>query len=173
MWCERNQPIYKLSFVMLMKKTFLLPHSFKKAGWAILVPTFIIGLLMFIDGCNGFPGYLMKGVDPAGELYRVLDSDAMTAVLNNIAIIGICAGSLFVACSREPIEDELITQVRLNSLLIALYLNTAFIIVSALCFYGLDYLYVMIGNIFTMLLVFLVVYEVKMWRLKKSLRDEE
>ena len=158
---------------MLMKKTFLLPHSFKKAGWAILVPTFIIGLLMFIDGCNGFPGYLMKGVDPAGGLYRVLDSDAMTAVLNNIAIVGICVGSLFVACSREPIEDELISQVRLNSLLIALYLNTAFIIVSALCFYGLDYLYVMIGNIFTMLLVFLVVYEVKMWRLKKSLRDEE
>lgn len=156
-----------------MKKTFLLPHSFKKAGWAILVPSFIIGLLMFIDGCNGFPGYLMKGVDPAGELYRVLDSDSMTAVLNNIAIVGICVGSLFVACSREPIEDELISQVRLNSLLIALYLNTAIIIVSALCFYGLDYLYVMIGNIFTMLLVFLVVYEVKMWRLKKSLRDEE
>lgn len=156
-----------------MKKTFLLPHSFKKAGWAILIPTFVIGFMMFIDGCNGFPGYLMKGLDPAGGLYRVLDSDAMTAILNNIAIIGICAGSLFVACSREPIEDELITQVRLNSLLIALYLNTAFIIVSALCFYELDYLYVMIGNIFTVLLVFLIVYEVKLWQLKKSLSHEE
>ena len=158
---------------MLMKRIFLLPHSFKKVGWAILIPTFIIGLMMFIDGCNGFPGYLMKGLDPAGGLYRVLDSDAMTAILNNIAIIGICAGSLFVACSREPIEDELITQVRLNSLLVALYLNTAFVVVSALCFYELDYLYVMIGNIFTVLLVFLVVYEVKLWRLKKSLSHEE
>ncbi len=156
-----------------MKRIFLLPHSFKKVGWAILIPTFIIGLMMFIDGCNGFPGYLMKGLDPAGGLYRVLDSDAMTAILNNIAIIGICAGSLFVACSREPIEDELITQVRLNSLLVALYLNTAFVVVSALCFYELDYLYVMIGNIFTVLLVFLVVYEVKLWRLKKSLSHEE
>ena len=156
-----------------MKKIFLLPHSFKKVGWAILIPTFVIGFMMFIDGCNGFPGYLMKGLDPAGGLYRVLDSDAMTAILNNIAIIGICAGSLFVACSREPIEDELITQVRLNSLLVALYLNTAFVVVSALCFYELDYLYVMIGNIFTVLLVFLVVYEVKLWRLKKSLSHEE
>lgn len=156
-----------------MKRIFLLPHNFKKVGWAILIPTFVIGFMMFIDGCNGFPGYLMKGLDPAGGLYRVLDSDAMTAILNNIVIIGICAGSLFVACSREPIEDELISQVRLNSLLIALYLNTAFIIVSALCFYELDYLYVMIGNIFTVLLVFLIVYEVKLWQLKKSLSHEE
>lgn len=173
MWRERNRTIYEPQLVMLMKRIFLLPHNFKKVGWAILIPTFVIGFMMFIDGCNGFPGYLMKGLDPAGGLYRVLDSDAMTAILNNIAIIGICAGSLFVACSREPIEDELITQVRLNSLLIALYLNTAFIIVSALCFYELDYLYVMIGNIFTVLLVFLIVYEVKLWQLKKSLSHEE
>ena len=158
---------------MLMKKIFFFFYNFKKVGWAILIPTFVIGFMMFIDGCNGFPGYLMKGLDPAGGLYRVLDSDAMTAILNNIAIIGISVGSLFVVCSREPIEDELITQVRLNSLLVALYLNTAFVVVSALCFYELDYLYVMIGNIFTVLLVFLVVYEVKLWRLKKSLSHEE
>lgn len=149
---------------MLMKKIFLLPHSFKKVGWAILIPTFIIGLMMFVDGCNGFP---------ASGLYRVLTSNVMIGLLNNIAIIGISVGSLFVVCSREPIEDELITQVRLNSLLVALYLNTAFVVVSALCFYELDYLYVMIGNIFTVLLVFLVVYEVKLWRLKKSLSHEE
>ncbi|HIY49749.1 MAG TPA: hypothetical protein H9834_08025 [Candidatus Barnesiella excrementavium] len=55
----------------------------------------------------------------------------------------------------------------------ALYLNTVFVVVTALCFYELDYLYVMIGNIFTVLLVFLIVYEVKLWRLKKSLRYEE
>ena len=158
---------------MLMKKIFLLPHSFKKVGWAILIPTFIIGLMMFVDGCNGFPTYLLKGIDPASGLYRALVSYVMTGLLNNIAIIGISVGSLFVVCSREPIEDELITQVRLNSLLIALYLNTAFVVVSALCFYELDYLYVMIGNIFTVLLVFLIVYEVKLWRLKKSMEYEE
>lgn len=173
LWRERNHFIYKPKLDMLMKKTFLLPHSFKKVGWAILIPTFIIGLLMFIDGCNGFPSYLLTGVPKSSRLYEILDSTVMGHVLNNIAIIGICMGSLFVACSREPIEDELITQVRLNSLLIALYLNTVFIVVSALCFYELDYLYVMIGNIFAVLLVFLVVYEVKLWRLKKSMDYEE
>lgn len=173
MWRENDPFTCELKIIMEMKKIFLLPHSFKKAGWAILIPTFIIGFMMFIDGCNGFPGYLMKGMDPASELYRVLDSNTMGYVLNNIAIIGICVGSLFVTCSREPIEDELITQLRLNALLIALYLSTAFNAVSALCFYGLSYLYVMIGNIFTVLLVFLVVYEVKLWRLKKSLSYEE
>lgn len=85
-----------------MKKIFLLPHSFKKVGWAILIPTFIIGLMMFVDGCNGFPTYLLKGIDPASGLYRVLTSNVMIGLLNNIAIIGISVGSLFVVCSREP-----------------------------------------------------------------------
>lgn len=37
-----------------MEKIFLLPNGFKKVGWIILVPTFVLGVLMTIDGYNGF-----------------------------------------------------------------------------------------------------------------------
>ena len=35
-----------------MTKELLLPHSFKKIGWVILIPTLLLGVLMLIDGFN-------------------------------------------------------------------------------------------------------------------------
>ena len=37
-----------------MEKIFLLPNGFKKVGWIILVPTFVLGVLMTIDGSFGY-----------------------------------------------------------------------------------------------------------------------
>ena len=31
-----------------MEKIFLLPNGFKKVGWIILVPTFVLGVLMTV-----------------------------------------------------------------------------------------------------------------------------
>ena len=44
-----------------MEKIFLLPNGFKKVGWIILVPTFVLGVLMTIDGYNGFPSCYPNG----------------------------------------------------------------------------------------------------------------
>ena len=51
-----------------MTKELLLPHSFKKIGWVILIPTLLLGVLMLIDGFNGYPTYLMPG--PRNGLLR-------------------------------------------------------------------------------------------------------
>lgn len=49
-----------------MEKIFLLPNGFKKVGWIILVPTFVLGVLMTIDGYNGFPSFLATRMDSFG-----------------------------------------------------------------------------------------------------------
>ena len=136
-----------------MTKELLLPHSFKKIGWVILIPTLLLGVLMLIDGFNG--------------------STTTGRALNNIALVGICIGGIFVACSRERIEDEMISRIRLNALLTALYVNYALLIATALCTYDLSFLYVMIYNLLTMLLIFLAVFRWKLWRLKHAVADEE
>lgn len=104
---------------------------------------------------------------------RVLTSDWVGKILNNVAIIGICLGCLFVACSRERVEDELIGRIRLNSLLIALYINSSVLIILSLFCYELLFLNVLVFNMFTNIIIFLIVFEMKLWKLKKSLRDEE
>ena len=67
----------------------------------------------------------------------------------------------------------MISRIRLNALLTALYVNYALLIATALCTYDLSFLYVMIYNLLTMLLIFLAVFRGKLWRLKHAVADEE
>ena len=93
--------------------------------------------------------------------------------MTNIAIIGIAIGGILATCSKEKIEDEMISHIRLNSLLVALYINYAVLIVASLLVYDLDFLQVMIYQMFTILLVFMVVFRYQVWRLQRGADDEE
>ena len=130
-------------------KTLLFPHSFQKWGWCI----FAVGVIFGI--------------------YAMVTDYGASCLVNNIAIIGTVIGSVLVTCSREKIEDEMVRQLRLNSLLVALYINYTVLIVSSLLVYSLDFLYVMIYNMFTMLIIFMAVFRYRMWQFNKEVKDEE
>ena len=93
--------------------------------------------------------------------------------MNNIAIIGIAIGGILATCSREKVEDEMISHIRLNALLIALYVNYAILIVCSLLVYDFDFVQVMIYQMFTILLVFMFIFRYQVWRLQKGADDEE
>ena len=88
-----------------MKTTLLLPNGFKKIGWAIFVPAFLLGCSICFFGEN-FDRWLFR-----------------ETVMNNIAIIGSVVGALFIGCAREKIEDEMIQHIRLNALMAAMWIN--------------------------------------------------
>lgn len=130
-------------------KTLLFPHRFKLVGWIIFAITAAIGAyILFTDNTDSY-------------------------LLNNIAIIGISIGAILATCSREKVEDEMTEQIRLSSLLVALYINYAILIVCSLLIYDLDFLQVMLYNMFTILLIFMVVFRWKIWRAKKGVEDEQ
>lgn len=133
-------------------KTLLFPHRFQKVGWVIFALAAALGVYLCITDFEGFGG---------------------SYTMNNIAIIGIAIGGILATCSREKVEDEMISHIRLNSLLVALYINYAVLIVASLLVYDLDFLQVMIYQMFTILLVFMVVFRYKVWRLQKGAGDEE
>ena len=130
-------------------KTPLFPHSFQRIGWIIFAIGVALGAYSIFKGFDG------------------------SYTLNNVTIISIVVGGLFTTCSREKIEDEMTQQLRLSSLLTALYINYAALIVSALLVYDMDFLNVMIYNMFTILLIFMVVFRWKIWRKKKGVEDEK
>ena len=130
-------------------KNLLFPHSFQKVGWVI----FAIGVL-------------------TGAYILLVQYDS-SYTLNNVAIISICVGALLATCSREKVEDEMTQQLRLNSLLTALYINYLVLIVCSLLIYDLEFLHVMMYNMFTILLIFMVVFRYKIWRAKKVVAEYE
>ena len=129
-------------------KTLLFPHSFQRIGWVVFAISAAIGVyILFTDNTDSY-------------------------LFNNIAIIGISIGAILATCSREEVEDEMTGQMRLNSLLTALYINYAILIVCSLLIYDLDFLSVMLYNMFTILLIFMVVFRWKIWQVKKATENE-
>lgn len=155
-----------------MKRLILLPHPFRRIGAVIFAIAATLGILMTPDGYDGWPSYLLPA-DTGSPLFAALASYSMTHLLNNIAIIGLCVGSIFIACSRERVEDEMTGAVRLNSLLTALYVNTAITVAAALVLYDFAFLYFMIWNMITTPLLFMLIFRWRMWRINRSADHEE
>ena len=138
-------------------KTLLFPHRFQKVGWVIFSLALALDITLMFEG---FDLDLFKGFYTG-------------YIFNNIAIIGSVIGAILITCSKEKREDEMIAHIRLNSLLTALYINYALLIVAALAVYDLDFLNVMMYNMFTILLIFMAVLRYKIWRMKKGAEDEQ
>lgn len=158
-----------------MKNNLLLPHGFQKIGWALLVPSLLLGVYLVFNG--------LDTTDLASMIERIVRSGRTVNVhkigngiepwLNNTLIIALLLGSIFVTCSHERVEDEMITHIRLNALLLALYIDIAVIIVAALAVYGLAFIDVMVYNLFTLPLLFAAIYRWQLWRMRKEAGDEE
>lgn len=148
-----------------MNKVLLLPHSFKKIGWCIFVPAALLGILMAFDGFNGFPGTLLP------------DSTQISGTIdiwsNNVAIIGVLLGAVFITCSRERIEDELIGRIRLNALLVSLYCSVGATIAATLLLYDFTYLNFMIFNLCLLPVLFLIIEQIMLLRFRKEAAHEE
>ena len=158
-----------------MKLNYLFPNKFKKIGWFILIPSAILGLVTITIGYE--PSYLDFKL-PAifiSELFG--DTKIFGMVINNILndIIGILIiiSSLLVAFSKEELEDEYISKIRLESLVWAVYVNYGILLMSFLIIYDISFLWVMLFNMFTILIFFIIRFNWQISKLKKSANYEE
>lgn len=145
-----------------MKRILLLPFGFKRVGWILLAVAAVIGVFgVVIDFDYGSISQLawLKG--------------AAEPLMNNSIILGFWLGAIGVCCSREKIEDEMVERIRLNALLITLYVYAALIIVATLCINGIEFLDIMIYNLVAQPILYVIIYRIMLWRWNKTLSDEE
>lgn len=158
-----------------MGKNLLLPHGFQKIGWALLVPSLLLGSLIVFNGLDtsALAAKIEYVVRPGREVNIKTLGSGIEPWLNNFLIISLLLGALFVTCSRERVEDEMIGRIRLNALLTALYVDTAVVIVAALAVYGFSFVDVMVYNLFTLPLLFTAIFRWQLLRMRKEAGDEE
>ena len=151
-----------------MKTTLLLPNGFKKIGWAIFVPAFLLGCSICFFG--GITGVIIA------NLYKPIveqDNNKISSVLVTADRFYKKIGALFIGFSREKIEDEMIQHIRLNALMAAMWINYLLLIVVSLSIYNINYLTVMACGMATPLVIFLLVYHFNLYRLNRNLHHEE
>lgn len=141
-----------------MKTKYLLPHSLKLPGWIILA----LGMLLWIV-ISVFPDFTLQvsmpalytdGSDAQTSGWFRLDTGS-TSIFDEVAGLLVIVGALFVALSREKVEDEFIMKIRLESLVWAVIANGILIILSLYTVYGFSYLYVLDYSIVSIPLLFL------------------
>src|SRR5690606_17673742 len=77
-------------------------------------------------------------------------------ILDEIAGILLIIGALLIAFSKEKSEDEYIAKIRLESLVWSTYINYAILILAMILVYDMTFLWVLIFNMFTLLIFFVI-----------------
>jgi hypothetical protein len=158
-----------------MKTSILLPNRYKTLGWFILIPATLAGLVLCF---SGFDSHWMQAKVFAiasdefmgsGRYFSLISADITNTVTGALFIIG----GMLVGFSKEKNEDEFITGLRLSSLLWAVCVSYLLLLVAFLFVYGTAFLQVMVYNMFTVLIIFIVRFNYILYRNSKTAPDEK
>ena len=153
-----------------MKIKYLFPNKYKSIGWVVLIPSLILGLI--ITMFNIEPAFLDWRVPTIfmDEFMGEKKLLAMTEnnVLNELVGVLIIVSGLLVAFSKEKIEDELISKIRLESLTMSLFISYGLVILSTFLIYNLSYMYVLVFNLFIILILFNLIFRYRLYEHYKS-----
>jgi len=158
-----------------MKSRFLFTHHYKPIGWVIFVIGFILGIILMLNDYN-YPDWEVS-VFPLISENDIFSKPALEWSTNNIAdeiaSIFIIVGGILVSFSKTKDEDEYISKIRMESLIWATYVNYIILIITILFVFDISFFNVLIFNMFTILLFFMVRFHYELFKLKNVKEDEE
>src|SRR5690606_31838346 len=160
-----------------MKKIPLLPRCFRWIG--ILI--FLLGLLYHLSEIFNFLPppfvfYLKTFVIYAdGRLY---DKEQWFTLLEvdfglTFILVSYLLGLTFIAFSRNKVEDEMINSIRWHSWSWSIILTIIFNFISTLFIYGTAYLSFAGLYIQFLLLMYIILFWINIWKMNRRLANEE
>ncbi len=155
-----------------MTPTTLFPHSWRTLGWILLIP----GALL--SGISLFHEFEWAWLDFQIPRFGIAANDILKGspdaepsnfrkenFTNELISLLLLFGALLVAFSREKVEDEYLTRLRLSAIIWAVFVNAGLTVLAILFLYSFNFLYYMMTNLFAVLLLFIFRYH---WLLHKS-----
>jgi small-conductance mechanosensitive channel len=157
-----------------MLHKYLLPNKCKRIGWVFLVFAGITGILLtteilsFEMQANVF-AFIDEEFLGKTKTFEVIQTDITPTIIGILFLVG----ALLVSFSREKREDEFIANLRQSSLLWAVLINYILLIICFAVVYGTSFFNVMLYNMFTVLLLFIIRFNYILFRTAKQMPDEK
>lgn len=145
----------------------LFPNALRPIGFILFAITTVVVILCLILNINIELEFLTI-IDNGNDLLK--EKVNLTDELLAIVFIVAC---FLIGFSKEKIEDEFTTAMRLNALQWSLYINYIILIILALLVHGLDFIPVLMYHPFSILVLFLIRYYYLKLKMRKELRDEK
>ena len=136
----------------------LLPRGCRIVGWFAVPAGLVLAVIRFHYGIK-LPLFNLK----VPAIYSdYLEPRYFTLVTNHyseeVAGALVLVGLICLAFSRQRDDGPWLMQVRLQAMLVATYLNTGFLLVSILFVFGIGFIDVLFLNLFSPLVIYLLVF---------------
>lgn len=158
-----------------MNNQYLIPHKFKIPGWCIFIPSLVIAFLAVLNDwapelftINTFT-IAHDEIFGDDKYFAIIEANIFAEIFGLLAIIG----GLMVAFSKTKFEDEFIQAIRLKSLVWATYINYAILFLTIIFVFGMAFFWVLIFNMFTLLIFFIARFHYSILALQKMNSNEE
>ena len=161
--------------LLIMKTNYLFPYNFKKIGWILFIPGVILAVIYFlIDTEPNFLDFKVfsiadEQVMGASAFFKVTKTNILDEMIGLLLIVG----SIFIALSKQKHEDEFISKIRLESLVWATYLNYSILLFAIIFIYSMSFFWVLVGNMFTLLIFFTIRFNWVLYKSKKLVEGEK
>lgn len=159
-----------------MKNYLLLPNTYKVYGWILFLVAFAAFTFCYQIYPNlnpGNPTLEFKALDwtyheSAADLGQF--ENGQKELITSAIIIGL----LMISFSREKREDEFISHLRLQSFQWAILISYGILILANWLIYGMNFFSFMIYNMLTVLIVFIIKFNLSLYMVnKRALADEK
>ncbi|OIN58249.1 hypothetical protein [Arsenicibacter rosenii] len=151
-----------------MNTTLLFPYYFRFIGWGLILAFLGTWAYLELNPDSGVEDYLTVHISN-NWLSDFYDTTSLNFT-DEIMCIALITGLLFVGFSREKLEDEMINQLRLKALQASVYLNYALLMLAIVLIYGLEFYNVLMYNMFTVLLFFILYFQLTLRKNRRSVR---
>jgi hypothetical protein len=94
-------------------------------------------------------------------------------ILDELITVVLIISGIIHSFSREKMEDEYISSIRLQALTWSIYVNYSLVLLATLLVFGLAYFHVMIIHLFSLIILFNLRFQLKLRSYYKSGADEE
>ena len=149
---------------------YLFDNKYKKISGLVFYLTSIIGLYLLITD-KIFDLFTLNVYSLFSESFSDLtygggwiENGLGDEIFTTIIIIS----GLINSFCKEKIEDELISKIRLESLTMSLFISYGLVIISTFLIYNLSYMYVLVFNLFIILILFNLIFSYRLYKHYKS-----
>lgn len=150
-----------------MKSSLLLPSRYKIIGILLLIPSLVLGILYrFREFSFDFLTLKQSQKQALGD--KTINFDEQINLTDEFALTGLIVGLLFIAFARQKQEDEFIYHTRLKSWQWAVLINYGLLLVATWFVHGFNFIDVMMYNMLTVLIIFIVRFHIVLLRNKNA-----
>lgn len=159
-----------------MLTLYVFPRYYKPIGWMVFAFGIFLAVYFMVYNENNLSILNRKVFALFGDPIQGKEGHTTGWIENNIldelATFFLIVGGLLVGFSRTKIEDEMVAQMRLHSLHVAVFISYGCFLFTTLLVYGFPYLWVLFINSFVLLFIFIVRFHWLLWKHSKKTNEK-